>query len=295
MNFYYQNGDFMLQNNEPWEVLIQILGIVATISAAYLGAYFAIRAQKNWEKDQALARSINRFRFLRSLLVRTINSIESQISSISTYGRALIQFPTLQHELSLIPLDDLDRISNALKEEFSYVSYNNSMPKTELNEEDFNQLVWNLDFFKNSLSSLIADIKETAKDDNLKKEIFLKEFNEFKEEIIKVLSQHRKQITPNLDKLRELFYSKPSFDTENLNKLKSEYILPLTSMVQSISNENNGNYNFIMLLGIRCQERIWEISELSKKYGVAIVEKEVQFNLIISRLKNQYIEMANIK
>jgi hypothetical protein len=287
MNIYFQEGEFLGGGTDWSSLLIQIIGFGIAIYAAYYGAKSAFNLQIKKEAKEKQAELQDRFNFLNSLAARANKSIVNQVKYLEEFYKEIEEKPSFTHEHKRIALDDVKRLLILLNEEKSFQSYLNKLNSNSESYDDYNKMIYFLDYYNNGLNSIIMNIELTSKEIHEKRAVFSTYFSEYQKKLVLLTNkteykntQEYKQISAFLNTT----YSKE--EREDIAQACTKFIQPIQNLIAKYSTKDELS-NEAFMLGRDCILAYEEIVALNLEYATFFKDRHREFAQHLVTLNSQ--------
>jgi hypothetical protein len=294
MNIYFQEGEFTNGGTDWSNFLLQLAGFLVTIFAAYYGAKKAVTLQIDKEAEETKTELQDKFNFLNSLAARANKSIVNQVNFLKEFYNSINLKPSFTHEHKRIALDDVKRVLILLGEEKTFKAYLKKFNQDAERHENYNKMVYLLDYYFNGLNSIIMNIELTSKEIHEKRTVFSSHFNIFQRELL-LFMRHPHFINTEafyqVDIMLNTSYSKE--EREDLQIVCTKIIIPIQDLLAQ-SEITDGVKNEIIMIGRDCIRTKEQIEELNLTYAEFFRGRHLEFTTQLENLK-MLIEKLNVK
>jgi hypothetical protein len=294
MNIYFQEGEFIGGGTDWLNVGVQFFGFAITIVAAYYGAKSAFNLQIKKEAKEKETELQDRFNFLNSLAARANKSIVNQVKYLEEFYKKIEVKPSFTHEHKRIALDDIKRLLILLNEEKSFQAYLFRLSSDSERYDDYNKLVYFLDYYFNGLNSIIMNIELTSKEIHEKRTLFSTYFSDYQKKLLVLISNPEYNKIEGFNQINTLLsvtYSKE--EREDLALACIKFIIPIQSIIAKyVANDEQLSEAF--MLGRDCILAKEEIVDLNKEYAIFFKERHKEFTKYLAAL-NSLIDKLKVK
>ena len=166
-----QFGDFFREGDNNWwlDLLNTIIGAAIGTGATIWALYRTFKNDKHREEIKRLEFQKEKIKYLQSLIRSVQTGLHEQILHFKSYAEKIKQNPIELPLLTVIPLNELERIVHKIDQEDYYHSYLGEFGDNQTIIDEFRDIISTLNYFDGNLTIIKSSLQKSFEFDHERK------------------------------------------------------------------------------------------------------------------------------